>query len=82
MDRRAFITLVGGSILAAPLAAEAQQPSGEVPRIGAIQAAQRATETIPIVMAFSNDPVESGFVASLARPGANITGLSLVSAPL
>jgi putative tryptophan/tyrosine transport system substrate-binding protein len=48
----------------------------------AIQAAQHATKTIPIVMAFSNDPVESGFVASLARPGSNITGLSLVSPEL
>lgn len=48
----------------------------------AIQAARHATRTIPIVMAFSNDPVESGFVASLARPGSNITGLSLVSPEL
>ncbi len=42
----------------------------------AIHAAQQATRTIPIVMAVSGDPVESGFVASLARPGGNITGLS------
>jgi hypothetical protein len=48
----------------------------------AIQAAQHATKTIPIVMAFSNDPVESDFVASLARPGSNITGLSLMSPEL
>jgi putative ABC transport system substrate-binding protein len=42
-----------------------------------IQAAQDATKTIPIVMAVSlDDPVEGGFVASLARPGGNITGLS------
>ena len=38
--------------------------------------AKQATSTIPIVMAFDNDPVGSGFVASLARPGGNITGLS------
>ncbi len=42
----------------------------------AIRALQKATATIPIVMATSGDPVGSGFVASLARPGGNITGLS------
>src|SRR5262249_37968945 len=41
-----------------------------------IQAAQKATETIPIVMTNAGDPVDQGFVASLARPGGNITGLS------
>ena len=40
------------------------------------RAAKQATSTIPIVMAFDSDPVGSGFVASLARPGGNITGLS------
>ena len=35
--------------------------------------------TIPIVMAFDNDPVGNGFVASLARPGGNITGLSTLA---
>jgi putative tryptophan/tyrosine transport system substrate-binding protein len=43
----------------------------------AIEAARKATRTIPIVMAIGLDPVQSGFVASLARPGSNITGLSL-----
>jgi putative tryptophan/tyrosine transport system substrate-binding protein len=42
----------------------------------AISAAQKATSTIPIVMATAGDPVGSGFVKSLARPGGNITGLS------
>ena len=42
----------------------------------AIRAAQQATTTIPIVMVQTSDPVGSGFVASLARPGRNITGLS------
>src|SRR2546428_3011095 len=39
-------------------------------------AAQRATQTIPIVMVNVTDPVEVGLVASLARPGGNVTGLS------
>ena len=43
----------------------------------AIIAAQRATRTIPIVMVLALDPVGSRFVASLARPGGNITGLTL-----
>ena len=38
--------------------------------------AKEATVTLPIVMGFDNDPVGNGFVASLARPGGNITGLS------
>jgi len=42
----------------------------------ATRAAKEATSTIPIVMAFDTDPVGNGFVASLARPGGNITGLS------
>jgi putative ABC transport system substrate-binding protein len=43
------------------------------------RAAKEATSTIPIVMAFDNDPVGNGFVASLARPGGNITGLSTLA---
>ena len=39
-------------------------------------AAKRATQTIPVVMANAGEPVESGLVASLAHPGANVTGLS------
>jgi putative ABC transport system substrate-binding protein len=48
----------------------------------AIRAAQHATRTIPIVMAGTADPVAAGFVASLARPGGNITGLSDLSVDL
>src|SRR5262245_35294287 len=146
MDRRAFITTVGGSILAGPLAAEAQPPAGKPWRIGvllslfppdadppqalrrglrmlgyvegqnlvidwryaqgrderlpdlaaelvklkvdlivaditlAIRAAMRATSTIPIVMTVSADAVGGGVVASLARPGGNVTGLSILLA--
>ena len=43
------------------------------------RAAKEATNTIPIVMAQDSDPVGSGFVASLARPGGNVTGLSTLA---
>jgi putative ABC transport system substrate-binding protein len=43
------------------------------------RAAKQATTTVPIVMAQDSEPVGSGFVASLARPGGNITGLSTLS---
>jgi putative ABC transport system substrate-binding protein len=43
----------------------------------AIQAAKTVTQTVPIVMATSSDPVGTGLVANLNRPGGNITGLSL-----
>lgn len=45
----------------------------------AIQAAQQATTTIPVVMVRTPDPVGLGFVASLSRPGRNITGLSNIN---
>ena len=48
----------------------------------AIRAAQHATRTIPIVMVGASDAVAEGFVASPARPGGNITGLSFLEAEL
>jgi putative ABC transport system substrate-binding protein len=61
------------------LAAELVQLKVDVIVAAGVQptsAAQQATTTIPIVMGNSIDPVGSGFVASLVRPGGNITGLS------
>ena len=61
------------------LAAELVQMKVDVILAGgtpAVQAAQQATTTIPIVMVRTGDPVGSGFVASLSRPGGNITGPS------
>jgi putative ABC transport system substrate-binding protein len=61
------------------LAAELVQRKMDVivaPGAAASRAAQHATHTIPIVMAGTFDPVEEGFVASLAQPGGNITGVS------
>jgi putative ABC transport system substrate-binding protein len=147
MDRREFIGTLAGGLLAAPLAAEAQQRT--LPRVGWLslfsssdpqihrsvdffrqalrdlghvegqsfaieyrwaegkserlldlamelvrlkvavivaqggvppaQAAQRATKAIPIVLSGPADPVAAGLVASLARPGGNITGPTLIS---
>jgi putative tryptophan/tyrosine transport system substrate-binding protein len=48
----------------------------------ATRAMQQVTSTIPIVMTYSGDPVRSGLVASLARPGGNVTGLSAHSAQI
>ena len=53
-----------------------------VPTLPAILAARQATKTIPIVMVTNADPVVTGLVESLARPGGNITGLSTLTQDL
>jgi putative ABC transport system substrate-binding protein len=47
-----------------------------------VLAARQATSTIPIVMLFSLDAVEQGLITSLARPGANVTGVTATTADL
>ena len=147
MDRRAFIGMLSGGLLAAPLAAGAQQATrvarigylgtnraanphlhealrqglrdlgyeegrnllieyrdaeGKIDRLPALAAelvalkldiivapgtpqalaAKQATMTIPIVFTAASDPVPDGLVASLARPGGNVTGLATISPEL
>jgi len=53
-----------------------------VPTLPAVLAAKQATKTIPIVMVSNRDPVATGVVDSLARPGGNITGLATLSTDL
>jgi putative ABC transport system substrate-binding protein len=67
------------------LAAELVRAKVDVIVVGTdagIAAVKQETQTIPIVMAGSTDPVGTGFVASLARPGGNVTGLSAMSPDL
>jgi ABC-type uncharacterized transport system substrate-binding protein len=66
--------------LAAALVAS---PVDVIVAIGAsVWAAKEQTRTVPIVIAFSGDPVGTGMVSSLARPEANLTGVSLMSSDL
>ena len=53
-----------------------------IPPLRAIRAAQQATKTIPIVMVTTADPVATGLIDSLARPGGNITGVTRFTAEL
>ena len=66
------------------LAAELVRLGSEVIVAGAnaaVAAAKKVTRTIPIVMFLTVDPVGSGLVASLARPGGNVTGLTTTAGP-
>ncbi len=151
MERRRFIEVIAGGLLAAPLVTAAAQPPEKMPRVGyispgfpsdpvrlrrfeafqqgmrelgyvegrnlsieprwagdqydryralaeelvrlkvdvivtlggaATQAAQQTTRTIPIVMSIATDPLGSGLVSSLAHPGGNITGTSMMAPDL
>jgi putative ABC transport system substrate-binding protein len=65
------------------LAAELVQMNVDIifaPSSTFVEGARKATQTIPIVFALNADPVGLGHVASLARPGGNITGLTMQSA--
>jgi putative tryptophan/tyrosine transport system substrate-binding protein len=67
------------------LAAELERLKVDIivaPSSSAALAVKKATSTTPIVFAFANDPVGLGLVASLARPGGNVTGLTPMSADL
>ena len=67
------------------LAAELVRAKVDVIVVGTdagIAAVKQETQTIPIVMAGGTDPVGTGFIASLARPGGNVTGLSAMSPDL
>jgi len=67
------------------LAAELVQANVEVivtSATPAIAAAKQATSTIPIVMQSAADPIGSGFMTNLARPGGNVTGLTILSTEL
>src|SRR6516225_9789447 len=75
----------GRSDLAADIAAEfARRKVDIIVTSGTplIVAAKQTTATIPIVFSVAGDPVGSGLVASLARPGGNVTGLSVLSTDL
>jgi putative ABC transport system substrate-binding protein len=74
-----YLTADGQADRYATLAAECVRLGADViatPQTPAVQAAKIATQSIPIVMVAPGDPVGTGLVDSLARPGGNVTGLS------
>src|SRR5262245_1836326 len=83
MKRREFITLLGGAAAAWPLPVRRQV--AVIVTTGGAQtalAAKAATTATPIVFTVANDPVRLGLVANLARPGGNLTGVSILLAEL
>jgi hypothetical protein len=90
VNRREFVTIIGGAAVVGPCPAPAQATkrtiANEFVRIKVdvivthtmppVLAAKQVTSSVPIVFATAGDPVGTGIVASLARPGGNITGLS------
>lgn len=74
----------GSSERADSIAAELvkSKPHVIVTQGGAIHPVRRAGPTMPVVFGFSGDPVEAGLVASLARPGRNLTGVTFLSLEL
>jgi hypothetical protein len=81
MNRRQFITLLGGTA-AWPLAAGAQ-PVGKRYLVGILSAGGGDVQAaLAFVMTAAGDPLGSGLVVSLARPGGNVTSMSLMAPDL
>jgi ABC-type uncharacterized transport system substrate-binding protein len=77
-----YRTTEGRSERSAPLAVDIVRLNVDVivaDGTGAVLAAKKATSTIPIVMTTSTDPMGNGLIASFARPGGNVTGLTSIS---
>jgi len=77
-----YRTTEGRSERSAPLAVDIVRLNVDVivaDGTGAVLAAKKATGTIPIVMTTSTDPVGNGLIASFARPGGNVTGLTSIT---
>src|SRR5262249_10373185 len=80
--RWANVDLLQLPALAADLVARQVTVVFAAGRIGSVRAAKAATDTTPIVFYYGGDPVRDGFVASLNRPGGNMTGVTGLSGEL